>query len=388
LADQIVGAPVVHFIQRCDGPVFTSIGNGVLECRCGNRLIDGYDPARFIDISLQCGHCGAVTTTPPLADVRMPPPAVVVAEPVAEPRNTTTALGETVFAISRSEMERLTTLYQPRTPDWTYTVTEDLLDETLATFARVNARPLPAADPDPGQPLAGLKDHALAWAVGHLRARMRQGAWRADDGIATPIAVTTVTGFLHFVATWSHHPLFPAMVTGAAESGFAAHGLAPFAAAHCATMMGNRVSFPAPVGVPPRVAGFNLATGPVGIVEVQLEVFNRFEVPFGQTWTPLTLRSAVADSLAACASRINPRNHGLLLISPGTALAGFDEALIQAIKEVLHRQGRRHRGLMAVAPIVLRLQQMQDPHAVRLCYGFFPIANRHYAGDTALQVGA
>jgi hypothetical protein len=150
-------------------------------------------------------------------------------------------------------------------------------------------------------------------------------------------------------------------------------------------MMGNRISFPAPAGDPPRLTGFNLATGPTDIAQVHLEVFDRFEVPFGQAWTPATLRATVADRIAACAARINPRNHGLLLFSPGMALAGFDEALIEAIREGLHSQGRRHRGMMAAAPMVLRLQQMQDPHAVRLCYGFFPIANRHYEGDTLLK---
>ena len=37
--------------------------------------------------------------------------------------------------------------------------------------------------------------------------------------------------------------------------------------------------------------------------------------------------------------------------------------------------------------MVLRLQQMPAPRAVRLCYGFFPVENRHYAGDMELQAG-
>jgi hypothetical protein len=36
---------------------------------------------------------------------------------------------------------------------------------------------------------------------------------------------------------------------------------------------------------------------------------------------------------------------------------------------------------------VLRLQALADPHAVRFGYGFFPIANRHYRGDSLLQFG-
>jgi hypothetical protein len=43
---------------------------------------------------------------------------------------------------------------------------------------------------------------------------------------------------------------------------------------------------------------------------------------------------------------------------------------------------------MAVAPIVLRLQPLADPHAVRFGYGLFPIANRHYQGSMQIEVGA
>ena len=379
--------PVVHFVQCCDAPVFSGGGPGVLDCACGNRLVDRYDPAYFIDIGLQCGHCGAVTTTPPLADAARPPFAVVIAEPVAERRMVTAVLGPSAFVISRAEMDRLNALYQPRTPDWLYHVTPALLDRTEETYQQVTGGALPDVAASPGDFYAGMAAHPLAWSVAHLRDQMRQDPWRADDGIPTPVAIQTVTGFLHFTASWAHHPLFPAMVAGAATHGFGVHGLVPFAAAHCAAMMGNRIAFPAPQGNPPQITGFTLTTGPTDTVQIVLDLFTRFEVPFGQPWTPALLRSTVADRIAASAARINPRNHGILLLSPGSAMSGFDDALMAAVRDVMQSQGRRHRGLMAVAPMVLRLQQMQDPHTVRLCYGFLPVENRHYEGDTDLRAG-
>ena len=87
----------------------------------------------------------------------------------------------------------------------------------------------------------------------------------------------------------------------------------------------------------------------------------------------------------AAQGRINLRNPGVLLLSPGTVLGGFDEALIEAVKASLHGLGRKNRGLLAVAPIVLRLQTLPDPHAVRFGYGLFPISNRHYGGETQIQ---
>ncbi|HVZ08134.1 hypothetical protein [Rhodopila sp.] len=382
-SDQAEDGAVVHFIQAFDGPVFQGVGQGVLECAaCGNRLIDAYDPAYFIDIGLQCGRCAAVTTTLRLADPARPPFAVIIAEPVAESRRFTATLNPSAFIISRAEIDRVAALFQPRTPDWRYQITATLLEEAVATHRRITGRDLPSIPADPAR---GLPQHALAWAIAHLQARVAAGPWRADDGIPTPIAVVTVAGFLHFVGAWSHHPGFPAMVAGAASRGFSSHGLAPFVAAYCAAMMGNRVSFPARTEAPAAATGFDLAVGPTEKVPMVLDVFDRFEVPFGQPWTPAALRTAVAERVAATAGRINPRHHGLLLLSPGPALLGFDEALIAAIQDVVQGQGRRHRGLMAVAPVVLRLQQMPEPDTVRLCYGFFPVPNRHYEGDTALQ---
>jgi hypothetical protein len=54
----------------------------------------------------------------------------------------------------------------------------------------------------------------------------------------------------------------------------------------------------------------------------------------------------------------------------------------------MQTEGRRNRGLMAVAPLVLRMQALPDPHALRYGYGLFPIANRHYAGDSLLRITA
>jgi hypothetical protein len=226
-----------------------------------------------------------------------------------------------------------------------------------------------------------LRDHALGWSVRHLRGRIRDGSWACLDDAPTSAAVLHVTAFLHFVATWSQHPLFPVMVgTAAAARGFSLHGLALFAAAHSMALMGNRVGFRAPA-----VDCFDLATGPTEVVRVRMDVFDRFEFPFGRKWDSVVLRAAVSEIVAGVRARINLRNPGVLLLSPGTALAGYDEALIEAVKVVVQAEGRKNRGLMAVAPIMLRLQAQDDPHTVRFGYGLFPIVNKHYSGDAPVQ---
>jgi hypothetical protein len=377
-----------HFVQAGDGPVLIGAGPGVLECSCGNVLIQGFDAARFLAIGIQCGRCSAVTATAGLADGQLPPRSAIVAAPSQQPATTAMTVPPDVSVVGQAEMERLSALFQPASPDNAYVVSDALLDAAATAFQLHVGAGLPWVGAS-GDPFDGLRQHPLAWAVQHLRARVGSaGSWACMEDAPTSDAVAHVTGFLHFVGTWSRHPLFPAMVATAGEHGFSLHGLALFAAAHCMAMGGNRISFPEPVGYPGRIDDFSLVTGPTDTVGVRVEVFDRFEYPFGRAWDHAALRAGVADVVAAAHARINPRHPGVLVLSPGAALAGFDEALIEAIKASVQAVGRKNRGLMAVAPVVLRLQALPDPHAVRFGYGFFPVANRHYRGENLVRIGA
>ena len=374
-------------MQAGEAPVLLGAGGDALRCGCGNLLIEGFDPAQFLGVGIRCGRCGSVTTSPPLAEGRMLPAFVSTAEPSAEPRARAMKVPPRVALVGRAEMERLAPLFRPATPDPTYRFSPGLLDQAEAAFERHVGGALPAVAADPANPFTGLGDHALAWSVRHLRAGMRDASWAAMADAPTANAVDHVAGFLHFVATWSRHPLFPAMAATVGDRGCSLHGLAPFAAAHALALMGNRVGFDEPAGYPARVDGFNLAVGGTETVGVHLEVFDRFEYPFGPAWDPPALRAAVLEMVAAAQRRINLRNRGVLLLSPGSALPGYDEALIEAVQAAMQALGRKNRGLMAVAPIVLRLQAVADPRSVRFGYGLFPVVNRHYGGDAVLQGG-
>jgi hypothetical protein len=146
------------------------------------------------------------------------------------------------------------------------------------------------------------------------------------------------------------------------------------------------VGFPTPTGFPGRIDHVLVGTGPAEMIVVQTEVFDRFEYPYGQPWDAASLRAAVSAVVLAAQGRINLKNPGLLLLSPGVVLGGFDEALIEAVKVAVLSAGRKNRGLMAVAPMVLRMQGMADPHALRFGYGLFPVLNRHYRGETIVGV--
>lgn len=365
------------FVQACEGPVFIGSGAGTLACACGQTLIGGYDPAAFLGVSIRCGHCAAVTTTPGLAPGGNPPSAVVIAEPVAEPRIVTTTLPPHVYVVGRAEYDRIAELFRPQTPkDNLYPISAALLDEAAEAYGHWLGTPLPDGD---GGPFAAMTRHALAGAVAHLRVRLRADVWSSRELAETSAAATNVAAFLHFVRTWSHHPLFPAMAATAGERGFSLHGLAPFAAAHCLTMQGNRIGFP--TDVPGRIDHLYVAAGPADRVIAHPEVFDRFEHPHGRPWDAASLQAAVLEVVERSQGRINLKNPGILLLSPGVALGGYDEALIRACQAAIQSAGRKNCGLMAVAPIVLRMQDTPDPHAIRFGYGLFPVANRHYRGE-------
>lgn len=375
----------IHFVQDGAAPVLVGGGNGVLSCPCGNGLVGAFDPGQFLGIGIQCARCHAVTTTPPLPEGKMPPPNAVVAELSLEPRAGPVVVPARTAVIGRSEMDRLGTLLRPAAlPDSACQVSPALLQEAALAFERHVGGKLPPIAAESSDPFAGLRDHALAWSVRRLRARVQNTSWACLEDAPTANAVTHVCGFLRFIGTWSRHPLFPAMVATVAGTGVSLHGLAPFAAAHAMAMMGNRVGFQAPAGYPPRIDSFDLATGATGTVPVHVEVFDRFEHPFGRPWDQASLGAAVAEAVAAVQGRINLRNPGVLVLSPGTALPHYDDALVEAVQAATHALGRKNRGLMAVAPIVLRLQATPDPHAVRFGYGLFPVANRYYSGTGQL----
>lgn len=274
----------------------------------------------------------------------------------------------------------------PVPTDGIYRITPSLLDDAEAVFLTHMGELLPSIPASTADPFAGLRDHALGWAVGHLRERFGAESRLDMEHGPTLNAALHVVGFLHFAATWSGHGLFPAMAATAGDRGFSLHGLAPFAAAHCLTMMGNQVVFPEPRGDSGRIGIFQMQTR-AGRAAVHCQAFEPFGYPFGRRWDRASLRAAVNDVVSRAQSRINLRNPGALILSPGAAISGFDDALHDAIEEAMPVQGRRNRGLMTVGTVVLRLKTLPAPHTVQFAYGCCPTVNRHYHLDKSARTG-
>ena len=376
-----------HFIQVGDDPAIIGEGTDDLRCQCGQSvLVKGYLPFNLLGIDIRCSRCGAITTTPGLLAETVPPAAVTPIDRRDQPLPRPATVARLTALASHEELARLTRLYAPQTPPSDRcAIDATLLDLVEADYDRLSGgrldEHLGAVAAAGSGPLAGFRSHPLAWAVRHLRATHGAPGWTwfgTDEGSA---ATTIVGAFRHFVACWSHHPLFPAMAAAAADRGFSLHATAVFGAAKCLSDSGNRIAFTAPDPADGRVTDFSLAIGPTERWAVRVEVFDAFEWPFGKPWDQGTLRSAVTASVTAAQSRINLRHPGLLVLSAGAARSAFDQPLVEAINDAVQSHGSRNRGLAAVCAIMPKLVETEKPNEARFSFAFYPIANRRFIGE-------
>ncbi len=369
-----------HYIQHGDSPAIHGDGPGVLECACGHSvLIAGYEPARVLGIAIQCGACGAVTETPGLPEgVASPATAALVDRGSGRPPpfiSAGTAL------ISREEFDRLAALYQPKLAESdTHTISDALLEGVAAQVEQWTGEPLDPAPPS-------YRDHPLAWAVAHYRARLKDPDWitfRADHDM---LAVSVIAAFRELLSTWSHHPQFPAMVATAAARGFSFHGLAMFGAAKALVASGNRVAFVPAKGPRPRIEQLRLVLGPEDQMSVVVRQFDRFEWPNGGQATPQALRAEVIEAMASVQGSINRLRPGMLVLSGGASEGTFDQLLYDSIVAAIGSHGKRHRGLAAVSAVMPKVRLTGMPREARFGYSFYPVTNSAHSVGQSVRIG-
>ena len=370
-----------HYTQHGRAPAVTGAGFGLFSCGCGDSLlIAGYEPRNFLAISIQCAACGQIIETPGLPPGAAPPAAVTVVERGAEDPPATIA-GDTVL-ISREEIERLAALYQPRSTDTdSHVISDALLDEVEFQHRRWTDEPLaPSAET--------YKDHALSWAVAHLRGRLRDPDWTSFADEDDIVAVTIIAAFRDLFASWAHHPLFAAMVNTVAVQGFSLHAMALFGAAKSLASAGNRVGFVPTQGPRSRIVSFQLVLGPREQMSVVVNRFDRFAWPDGPQGTPQTVRAAVIEAMASVQGTINRLRPGMLVLSGGISHGGVEQLLLDAITVAIGSHGKRHRGLAAVAAIFPKVGQTGRPREVRFGHAFYPVPNRNHSVGQTIRIGS
>ena len=353
----------------------------MFSCDCGGSLlIAGYEPRNFLAIAIRCAACGRVSETPGLPAETVPPPAVTLIERGAE--NPPAAITSDTVLISREEMDRLAAFYQPRsTTTDPHVISEALLDDVEFQQRRWTGEPLEAS---PG----GYKRHALAWALAHFRAQLRDPDWTSFSEDNDLVAVTVIAAFRDLIASWAHHPLFGAMIGSAAAQGYSLHAMAMFGAAKSMASAGNRVAFvPAP-GARPRIASFQLIVGTQDQMSVAVNRFDRFEWPDGAEATPQTVRASVVEAMASVQGAINRLRPGMLVLSPGAVEGTLEQLFVDSIVAAVGSHGKRHRGLAAVSVIFPKIQMTGKHREVRFGYSFYPVANRNHSAGQSVRIGS
>jgi hypothetical protein len=382
-----------HFTQVGDDPAIIGQGTEDLLCGCGQSvLVKGFLPLNLLGIDVRCGRCGATTTTPGLPDRMTPPNAVIPIDRTEEPLPRPATVARLTALASREEIDRLTRLYSPRTPPSDICTIDAVTLEAVAadydrcTGGRLGAHLTDLANAGGGAG-SGLRTHALAWAIGHLRSAHVQPGWTCARTDAGSVATALIGAFQHFMACWSHHPLFDAMLATAMDDGFSLHAFAQFGAAKCLADTGNRVGFLSSGGNAARITGIYISIGQSEQWNVIVEPFDRFEWPHARPWDMPDLRAAAIEAVAASQARINPRHPGLLVLSAGAAPGAFDQPMVEAIGLAMQAQGRRNRGVGAVCAILPKVTTVDRPNAARFTFAFYPVSNRHFAGTSAPQIG-
>jgi hypothetical protein len=368
-------------MQVGDSPAISGSGSGQFRCECGESLlIAGYEPRNFLGIAIQCAACGRVSETPGLPDGAQPPPNVSLVERGAGNPFRTVA-NDTVL-ISREEMERLVAFYQPRaTGADPHVISDALLDEVEVQQHNWTSEPL---DPSP----RGYKSSPLAWAIRHFRERLRDPEWTSFADSSDSTAAAVIAAFRDLVASWGHHPLFGAMIATAAAQGFSLHAMAMFGAAKSLISAGNQIAFVSTAGAKPRIASFQLLSGPQEQMSVVVNRFDRFEWPDGVEATPQAIRSAAIEAMASVQGSINRLHPGMLVLSPGAVEGKADQLFIDNIFAAIGSHGKRHRGLAAVAVIAPKVLPTGRHREVRFGYSFYPIPNRNHAIGQSVRIGS
>jgi hypothetical protein len=383
----IAPAPdAAHYIQIGSEPLFRGTGEGELLCSCGKSvLVEGYLPANFLAIRLQCFRCGAVTTTPGLAQGEILPRWATPVEATAMPKLTASPVARGELLVAREAIERQYAATRPESPpDESVLLSRSLLEAAAANYDRLTGGLL--GQHTEASPLGEGEDHGpfpFAWATLRLRERIDQPGWawlyQNDDAMAAMYVVA----MHHLMRCWARHPLLARLAAPLAQRNGFIRAVTTLAMAKLLFDAGNRV-------------GFTFRAGDVDV---------HFSTPAGEPLSlallapkPLqwrhkdarstaTLTHAVIDALRAAQARVNTGNPGIVVLATSILQPDFDQMAVDAIHAAFHVTGRRHRGVAAVAIIMPKVLPAGPPDRVGFGYAFYPILNPRFAGKNPVRFG-
>ena len=92
-------------------------------------------------------------------------------------------------------------------------------------------------------------------------------------------------------------------------------------------------------------------------------------------------------ALEASRGQINRLHPGILVLSSGASDATFDRYLTESAIAAVAQQGKRYRGLAALAFIMPKISLTGNPREAKFGYTFYPVPNRADAAGNPVRVG-
>ena len=365
--------------------MFSGAGRGNLVCRCGHVLIKGYLPANFLSIRIKCFACGEVTETPGLPEGDILPRRAAGLEPNQTPGLQTSAVAAGAVLACQQEILRRYALTQPREfPDEALHLTRDFVETAARQFDRLTGgrmtEQLAASPPAMG---ADTGDYPFAWSVARLREQVDKPDWswlRQNDDAIAALHVAAVHHLMH---CWGQHPLLPQLAAGLTERGAFLRVMSGFATAKLLHDSGNRVGF---LLRSPEV-GLHFTTPDGEPLSLAILEPDALQWRARERRSPQSLYAAVVDAMAAAKGRVNRARPGMVVLSASLWEPDFDQMLVDAIHAAFQTNGRRNRGLAAVAVVMPKVLPAKYPHQLGFGYAFYPIANPHFGGENPIKIG-
>lgn len=349
-------------------------------------LIEGYSPANFLAIRIQCFRCGEVNATPGLPAGDILPRHAVAVEAEQRPMVAPTRIGRSDVLACAELTERDYAPTRPRDPPAEpLQLTRAVLDSAAADYDRLTGGRLAehmASSPSGEGVDQGV--YPFAWSVLRLRERIDRTEWswlyQDDDAMAAMY----VTSLHHLMQCWGQHPLLERLAAPLADPDRLLRTLCGFAMAKLLFDAGNRVGF----SLAERDVGLHFTTPDDEPLALALLAPEPLQWRQKARRSPEALRNAVIDAMAAAQGRVNRSKPGIVVLASSILQPDFDQMVVDATHAAFQAAGRRHRGVAATAIVMPKVLPVGQPDRIGFGYAFYPVVNPRFDGDNPIRLGA
>jgi hypothetical protein len=348
-------------------------------------LVEGYLPANFVAIRLQCFRCGAITTTPGLPEGEILPRWATQVEAADTPIFTASRIARGDMLVAREAIEREYAATRPASPpDEAAVLSRALVEATAADYDRLTGGLL--EQHAKASPPAHGADHGpfpFAWAVLRLRERLDQPGWawlyHDDDAMAAMY----VMALHHLMRCWERHKLLTRLAAPIAERDGFIRAVSTMAMAKLLYDAGNRVGF----SFRNNAADLHFTTPDDEPLSLALLAPEPLQWRQKHQRNPEVLCAAVIEAMRSAQGRVNRSKPGIVVLAVSILQPDFDQMVVDAIHAAFRLEGRRLRGVAAVAVIMPKVLPAGGPERIGFGYAFYPIRNPRFVGENPVRLG-